>query len=622
MYLHSQTTHLNSSSFAVVASVVCVFAFAFTPGLAAAYFSDADNQAADGSFATGLVNATLSTNDPNQDLMADTVTSFSLTTDDGSTLTTQSRLSFAPQSCRADLYNEILLEVTTASGTTASTFADAEITETGVPGTYTLDVIASADLVAVANESCVIEATLETWQTEFAEPSVGFSSATTTAITLTTTDPIGPQVTTTVVLNELYPAVLSTTTEPLEREWVELYNGTGAAVDVAGWRIDEYISGDTNNASRSHTIVASCSGVTLSDHMQPFNTNDTVIPAGGFLVVEFCGSASYLSDGGDTVELYNVSASQVDIHAFPPTANGKSHARIPDGAAWVDPAPTPGNKNTATRADLEAEGWDEATIDSTLALLEADTESQATSTNSQSSSTAANSLPATQTTATTSNFSFSTGAPHASSALSTTASTTAATGTSTATSTSTKTASSSATSTTTDRASSTTTTTASSSVSTTTVAASTTVASSSDTEVPLSDDSKESNLATTTPPATTTKPALPADETNSNEAVFGDEPPVKDGIDADTTAESETDTSATITNTSDSQTTAVEPPVAVDFEETDKDVTTETDTETAADAVTEKPESKPEPVPAEPEETVTPSALPATDTSTTNEVTN
>lgn len=517
MYLNSQTTHFSTTSFAVV----CVFVFAFAPGLAAAYFSDTNNKAADSSFATGLVDATLSTNDSNQDLTADTVTSFTLTTDDDSTLATQSRLSFAPQSCRADLYNEILLEVTTASGTTAGTFADVVVSETGVPGTYTLDVIASADLVAVSNESCVIEATLETWQTEFLAPDAGFTSVQTTSFTLTTTEPIGPQETTTVVLNELYPAVLSTTTIPLEREWVELYNGTSGAVDVAGWRVDEYVGGTVASGSRPHTIVSTCASVTASDHMQPLGSGSTIIPAGGFLVVEFCGSASYLSDGGDTVELYNAGASQVDIHTYPATANGKSHARIPDGAVWVDPVPTPGNKNTATRADLEAEGWDEATIDSTLALLEADNKTQASSTGSQSSSPAVNTLPTTQATGTTSNFSFNTNATNASSALSTTASTTVATGTSKAASSSAKTASSTAT----DRASSSMSA-ARNTATSTAATASTTVASSSNTQVPLPGETPDSTQVANAPAATTTKPALPADESTDAESAMGDEPPI------------------------------------------------------------------------------------------------
>jgi len=342
------------------------------PGNVHGYFYDDNNSADNGSFSTGAVEAALTPTVSESDLSTLTSTSLILTPDDTSTVDTQSRLTFTPQTCQFDFYTNVLLEVTTASGTSVGTFADVVIQETGVPSTYTLDVVASLDLVSAANESCVILATLETWQTAFDEPTAGFSSVSQATITLTTPDAIGALAPLLVVLNEIYPAILSTTTVPLEREWIELYNGTAAAVDVAGWRIDEFVGGDSTAGSRPHTIVSTCTGVTTSNHMQPFGTADTLIPAGGFLVVEFCGSAPYLSDGGDTVQLFNASAILLDAHTYPATANGKSHARIPDGAAWVDPIPTPGNKNTATRADLEAEGWDEQTIDATLVKLAAD----------------------------------------------------------------------------------------------------------------------------------------------------------------------------------------------------------------------------------------------------------
>jgi hypothetical protein len=277
----------------------------------------------------------------------------------------------------------LLLEVTTASGTTVGTFAGTTITETDIPTVYALDVAAAANLVATTNEGCTIVATLETWQASFLEPDTGFSSVSQVSITVIASESIGAQETSTVVLNELYPAVLSTSTQPLEREWVELYNGTDSAVDVAGWRVDEFVGGDMSAASRPHTIVSSCSGVTASDHMQPFDTSDTVIAPGDFLVMEFCGSASYLSDAGDTVQLFNSVNLQVDTHTFPATANGKSHARIPDGAAWVDPVPTPGNKNSATRADLEAEGWAVDRIDETLQALAASTSPETVESSSQ-----------------------------------------------------------------------------------------------------------------------------------------------------------------------------------------------------------------------------------------------
>jgi len=356
-----------------------VSVFSMLPMIAVGYFNDEDNSTDRASFEVGVIDSVISVDTPTRNLGNDSVARFALNTSDASTLATQSRLTFTPQSCATEFYNNLLLEVATASGTIIGTFASTTVLETGVPAAYVIDVAAGSNVVAQANESCVIQATLDTWQANLAAPDTGFSSVSQVNIILTATEALGPQETNSIVLNELYPAVLATSTQPLEREWVELYNGTQAPVDVGGWRIDEFIGGDASASSRPHTIVDSCVGVTASDHMQPFNTGSTIVPAGGFLVIEFCGSASYLADAGDTVQLYNSVNQQVDSHTYPATANGKSHARIPDGAAWVDPIPTPGNKNTATRADLEAEGWEASSIDEALATLSVNTNDESVS---------------------------------------------------------------------------------------------------------------------------------------------------------------------------------------------------------------------------------------------------
>jgi len=543
---------ITQQSFSILLNTtLCLSAvWLLLPGTAQGYFTDTNNLADASSFAVGTVGVTLTPDSSHQDLFADTVTEVELATNDSSTLTTQSRFTFSPQSCRTDFYNEILLEVTTASGTSAGTFADTTVLETGVPDTYTLDVVASLDLVATANESCVILATLETWQAQFNEPDFGFSSIAQATITLTAPDPIGPQETTFVVLNELYPAVLSTTTAPLEREWVELYNGTAAAVDVAGWRIDEFVGGSTTASVRPHTIVSSCTSVTPVDHMQPFDTTNTVIPAGGFLVVEFCGSAPYLSDGGDTVQLYNAAGAQVDAHTYPATANGKSHARIPDGAAWVDPIPTPGNKNTATRADLEAEGWDVATINETLAKLSADGSSSPEVTTNSLSAVGTNYVGNVVTKnihASTSVASSSVAAEIASStAVNATTTSDSSTGT---TSTSLATSSPH---------------TASTTPATTTIESVPTAASSTATTTQTPDDTGDTNTASMSP-VTTVKPAVPDDITTQTMSNLNDNSPVETNEnepgsvpekDDDTTAEINTSDDEQKSTTVDQSTTA------------------------------------------------------------------
>ena len=504
------------------------------PETAHGYFEDDGNLANDASFEVGVVEVALTADIPNLNLSANTATAFTLTTSDASTLATQSRLTFESQSCRADFYNQILLEVTTASGTNAGTFADTIVLEAGVPNMYTLDVAASLDLVATANESCVILARLETWQTEFNEPGTGFSSVSQATITITTPDPIGAQETTSVVLNELYPAVLSTTTEPLEREWVELYNGTGGSVDVAGWRIDEFVGGSSTAARRPHTIVSSCTSVSASDHMQPFGTTDTVIPVGGFLVVEFCGSASYLSDAGDTVQLYNAASAQVDAHAYPATTNGKSHARIPDGAAWVDPVPTPGNKNTATRADLEAEGWSEDLINDTLAKLVIDTSSSSKTVSTVSNtpvSVSAHSVGVSQLGTSTSSV-----AADISSNTAVRDATASSDGTQ-ITSTSSETLSPG---------------TASITQATTTIESAPTTASSSVTATQTPGGNGNTDTVSMSP-ATTTKPTVPDDMTAQTKSNLSDNPPVDIEEDERSGASKKTDAISAETNTSDNE---------------------------------------------------------------------
>ena len=517
-------------------------------GSAQAYFSDDNNVADTGSFQVGSVAATLTADPTAVDIEADAASTITLTTADTSTLATQSRLTFTPQSCRADFYNELLLEVTTASGTTASSFASSSIVEMDVPNAYTLDVAPSSDFVALANEDCVITATMETWQASFADASNGFSSIDTTTFTLTTAEPIGPQETSSVVLNELYPAVLSTTTEPLEREWVELYNGTDSAVDVAGWRIDEYIGGTVASGSRPHTIVSSCTGVTASDHMQPFGTTDTVIPAGGFLVLEFCGTASYMLDGGDTIELYNAAAAQVDTHTYPATANGKSHARIPDGAAWVDPVPTPGNKNNATRADLEAEGWDEESIERTLAVLAAEKEIQTESATTQSASapiqTTLSSSTSTSTASGTTQSARSGTGQHSTSSVETQASSTAST-------TRSVTSTSSTTSTTTERIPPTASTSATSSL---TMTASNTLRASSS---PVSDD--PTPKLPPQPAATTTKSTISYESTSPGEVSEHEDPPDETAPEGESDAKADSDAGSTKDDNVDSDTETTTP---------------------------------------------------------------
>lgn len=163
------------------------------------------------------------------------------------------------------------------------------------------------------------------------------------------------------VLNEIYPHPAGGVASS-DREWIELYNNSSSSVDVLGWKISE-ISGSTETF---YTLVAS--GAT-SSQVQPYAGASTIIPSGGLLVVEFGNLTARLNNGGDTVRLYSSTNIFKDGHAYPSTAVGKSHQRIPNGGIWVDPEPTPGEPNRVSMQDLINAGLDEATIQLIVALL-------------------------------------------------------------------------------------------------------------------------------------------------------------------------------------------------------------------------------------------------------------
>lgn len=138
-------------------------------------------------------------------------------------------------------------------------------------------------------------------------------------------------------------------------EWVEIYNNSDSAFDLAGWYIKDSLESDTNKI-----IITALNTYPAS----------TVINGKSWLVV-FMNKA-VLNNTGDTVKLYDISNTLIDSYSYanPPdycdieptpgdenstTAIGscadvpsnKSYARIPDGIGdWVDPVPTPGWMNS------------------------------------------------------------------------------------------------------------------------------------------------------------------------------------------------------------------------------------------------------------------------------------
>ncbi len=164
-----------------------------------------------------------------------------------------------------------------------------------------------------------------------------------------------------VVLNEIF-ARPNGGPAPKDKEYIELYNNGNTPVDVLNWKISE-ISGVTETF---YPIVAVGA---VPGQVMPYNGASTVIPAGGFLVLQFGGGSSHLNDTGDTVKLYDNTAVLLDGHSYPAIAAGKAVVRFPDGIGfWVDPEPTPGTTNMVSLEDLRLAGFTDDMIEEVMKL--------------------------------------------------------------------------------------------------------------------------------------------------------------------------------------------------------------------------------------------------------------
>lgn len=205
--------------------------------------------------------------------------------------------------------------------------------------------------------SCMVTATFEANQNGYTHGEAFFDTETYT-FTLTGADfglsPMSPNTgasplqTDNVVLNEVYANEITGASAPLEREWVELYNGSSTAIDVQGWDIGE------NTLVHTISETDGCVDGALDGHARPYDSASTLIQPGGYLVIEFC-AASVLNDDGDTITLYDASDVPVNDYSYTATVEGKSDARIPDGGSWVDPIPTPGAPNKNERFVFKSE---------------------------------------------------------------------------------------------------------------------------------------------------------------------------------------------------------------------------------------------------------------------------
>ncbi len=335
----------------------------FWPGETDAFFTS-DANATNATLAAGTLVLSASTTKSDLVVSASSGDDTVLATQNTGSVAEQYRVTTTPVSCTSGFWNG--LDVTVTKGTTLYQGAIGGLLATSTSdGAWNITVTASSTLQAAQNETCSFSLVIDAWQDEFASATDGgFSDSDALTLTITAADAFGSPAANGVVLNEIYPNPDNSAAAPLEREWVEIYNGTSGAVDVEGWGIGESAG---SSAEQVHLISASntCTGGAKIGYARPYDGASTIIPAGGLLVIEFCAE-SRLNNSGDTVTLYNTSSTLLDAYTYASSVKGKSIARIPDGGNWVDPVPTPGTPNTATAAELQAAGWSDSAIADTL----------------------------------------------------------------------------------------------------------------------------------------------------------------------------------------------------------------------------------------------------------------
>lgn len=121
-------------------------------------------------------------------------------------------------------------------------------------------------------------------------------------------------------------------------EFIEIYNGTDAALDLSGWSISD--------------------GYALGATPFPFPSG-TVVPAGSFLIVwaddgegteEGLHAPFKLNKSGEIVTLLDASAVIYEEVSLPAMQAEQSFSRLPDGGAWaIIDGYSPGAPNPAAR---------------------------------------------------------------------------------------------------------------------------------------------------------------------------------------------------------------------------------------------------------------------------------
>ena len=118
-------------------------------------------------------------------------------------------------------------------------------------------------------------------------------------------------------------------------EWVELYNTTATDMDISGHYID-----DISGGGGAPKLIP----------------NATIIPAGGYYVMEFSG---FLNNGGDDVRFLDAAQTALDSTSYTSATNEYSWYRTPDGGTWSgaeSDSPTKGTANPGSGTNLPGAG--------------------------------------------------------------------------------------------------------------------------------------------------------------------------------------------------------------------------------------------------------------------------
>lgn len=121
-------------------------------------------------------------------------------------------------------------------------------------------------------------------------------------------------------------------------EWVELYNTTGAALDISGHYIDDLAGG-----GGAPKVIP----------------NGTTIAANGYYVMEF---TNFLNNTGDDVRFLDPAQVALDTTSYTSTTAEYSRYRLPDGGTWSGIESSAPTKN-ATNNSMGDEPWTPGTFE-------------------------------------------------------------------------------------------------------------------------------------------------------------------------------------------------------------------------------------------------------------------